>query len=125
MGIGGFLVSSIRTLGKVSSLAWSGMISILAAIFTVTIATGVQDRLAAAPQTGPWDPQYKLFGEGTLAAAMAAISSIIFAFCGVPAYISIASEMADPRQFTFSLLVCRGVATSVYIVIGVVVYYYC
>ncbi|KAI6857863.1 amino acid transporter [Hortaea werneckii] len=123
--IGGFLVASIRTLGKVSSLAWIGMVSILAAIFTVTIATGVQDRPAAAPQTGPWDPQYKLFGEGTLAAAMAAISSIIFAFCGVPAYISIASEMADPRQFTFSLLLCRAVATSVYIVIGVVVYYYC
>ncbi|RMY42210.1 hypothetical protein D0866_00063 [Hortaea werneckii] len=125
--IGGFLVASIRTLGKVSSLAWIGMISILSAnaVFTVTIATGVQDRPAAAPQTGPWDPQYKLFGNGTLAAAMAAISSIIFAFCGVPAYISIASEMADPRQFTFSLLVCRGVATSVYIIIGVVVYYYC
>lgn len=35
--IGGFLVASIRTLGKVSSLAWIGMISILSAsksIFT-------------------------------------------------------------------------------------------
>lgn len=56
---------------------------------------------------------------------MAAISSIIFAFCGIPAYFSVISEMRDPRQYPWSLALCRGVATSVYLIVGIVVYYYC
>jgi amino acid permease len=56
---------------------------------------------------------------------MAAIASIIFAFCGVPAYFSVISEMADPREYPKALALCRGIATSVYLTIGIVVYYYC
>lgn len=141
----GFLIASIRTLGKISSLAWIGVISILAAsmsedrrstinghhnltallVFTLTIATGLQDRPAAAPSTGTYVSTWQLVGHPTFAEAMAAISSIIFAFSGVPAYISVAAEMADPRQYPISLLICRGIATGTYVIIGVVVYYYC
>lgn len=66
-----------------------------------------------------------LFGNPTFAEAMAAIASIIFAFCGIPAYFSVVSEMRDPREYPKSLALCRGVATAVYLIIGIVVYYYC
>lgn len=95
------------------------------AVFSLTVAVGVQDRPAAAPQDGPYVSTYKLFGEPTFAEAMAAIASIIFAFCGVPAYFSVISEMADPREYPKALALCRGIATSVYLTIGIVVYYYC
>ncbi|GAB7328628.1 hypothetical protein MBLNU13_g00567t1 [Cladosporium sp. NU13] len=121
----GFLVSSVRTLSKMSWLAWVGMISIVAAVFSLTVAVGVQDRPAEAPQEGPYVSTWKLFGTPTFAEAMAAIASIIFAFCGVPAYFSVISEMADPREYPKALALCRGIATSVYLTIGIVVYYYC
>lgn len=95
------------------------------AVFSLTVAVGVQDRPAEAPQEGPYVSTWVLFGTPTFAEAMAAIASIIFAFCGVPAYFSVVSEMADPREYPKSLALCRGVATSVYLTIGIVVYYYC
>lgn len=120
-----FAVASIRTLGKISWLAWVGMFSILAAIFSVTIATGVQDRPAAAPQTGDFKSNWELVGHPTFAQAMSAISSLIFAFAGVPAYFSIASEMRNPKQYVWSLALCRGIAIGTYLIIGIVVYYFC
>lgn len=121
----GFGIASIRTLGKISALAWIGMFSILSAIFSVTIATGVQERPAAAPQVGAFNSDWQYFGSPTFADAMSAICSIIFAFAGVPAYFSICSEMRDPRHYTYSLALCRGVAMAAYLIIGIIVYYFC
>lgn len=121
----GFLVASIRTLGKISALAWIGMASIISAIFVVTIATAVQDRPAAAPQTGEFKSDWKIVGNPSFYEAMSAISSLIFAFAGVPAYFSIASEMRNPRHYNYSLALCRSVAIGVYLIIGIIVYYYC
>ena len=56
---------------------------------------------------------------------MSAISSLIFAFAGVPAYFSIASEMRNPKQYVWSLALCRGIAIGTYLIIGIVVYYFC
>lgn len=53
--IAGFALASIQTLGKISWLAWIGLAGILSAIFTLTIAVGVQDRPASAPKDGPFE----------------------------------------------------------------------
>lgn len=50
---------------------------------------------------------------------------ILFAFSGTPGFFSIASEMRNPHQYTSALLVCQAGVTTVYIIIGVVLYYYC
>lgn len=55
---------------------------------------------------------------------MAALSTLVFAYAGTPAFFSIVSEMKDPRHYTRSLIICQSVVTVTYIVIGVVVYYY-
>lgn len=120
----GFCLSSIRTLGRISWLAWIGVGCIVSAIFTVTIAVAVQDRPADAPQTGFWESDYKVTGTPSFTDAVTAISTLVFAYAATPAFFSIASEMRDPQYYTRALLLCQGLVTVVYIVIGVVVYYY-
>ncbi|KAJ4328792.1 hypothetical protein N0V84_000799 [Fusarium piperis] len=122
----GFGLASIRTLGRISWLAWVGLICLLTAIFTVTIAVGVQDRPADAPQEGTWKSDYKIVNKGTpFTEAISAVSSLIFAYAGTPAYFAIAAEMRNPQHYTRSLIVCQSGMTITYIIIGCVVYVYC
>lgn len=97
----------------------------LMTVFIVTIAVGVQDRPSAAPQTGVWVSDYKIIAIPSFADAIAAVSSIVFAYAGTPAFFSIVSEIREPRHYTRSLIICQTVVTSVYLAIGCVVYYYC
>lgn len=54
-------------------------------MFLVTIAVGVSDRPAAAPATGPFDKDLRMFNNPGFAAALSAVSQINFAFAGTPA----------------------------------------
>ncbi|OAQ61115.1 amino acid transporter [Pochonia chlamydosporia 170] len=121
----GFMFASIRTLGRISWLAWVGLTFILASILVVTIAVGVQTRPAAAPQVGPWISDFKLFKMPPFTSAISAVSSLIFAYAGTPAFFAVAAEMRDPELYTRSLLVCQSGVTATYIAIGTVVYYFC
>lgn len=91
----------------------------------MTIAVGVQDRPAAAPTEGVFHSNWKGVGHPTFEAAISACSSIVFAWAGTPAFFQIASEMRVPEHYTRSLLLCQSVVGVTYVVIGVVVYYYC
>jgi hypothetical protein len=83
--IAGFLVGSIRTLGKVSWIGWAGIVSIMSAILILTIAVGVQERpFLAPPAPGPWDKELKIFATPTFAGAMSAINSIVFSYGATP-----------------------------------------
>jgi amino acid permease len=120
-----FGCSSIQTLGKISSLAWVGITCIIVAIFTVTIAVGIQDHPYAAPQGGVWVSDYKIVNSPDFASASAALSSLVFAYAGTPAFFSIVSEMRDPKHYTRSLMICQVGMTMIYLIIGIVVYFYC
>ncbi|KAL1586931.1 hypothetical protein WHR41_04030 [Cladosporium halotolerans] len=121
----GFIFASVRTLGRLSWLAWVGTACVLVSVFVLTVAAGVQERPAAAPQTGPWESNWKIAANPTFEEAMAAVSSLVLAYAGVPAFFAVASEMADPKLYTRSVLSCQLVATVTYSIIGIVVYYYC
>ncbi|KAI0490066.1 transmembrane amino acid transporter protein-domain-containing protein [Xylaria cf. heliscus] len=121
----GFTLSSIQTLGRIKWLAWVGLIGILTSVFTVTIAVGVQNRPAAAPQDGPWASDYKLIGNPSFTEAITAVSSLIFAYAGTTAFFAIVSEMRDPKLYTRSLLICQTGVTATYVTIGTVIYYFC
>ncbi|OJJ07512.1 hypothetical protein ASPVEDRAFT_142422 [Aspergillus versicolor CBS 583.65] len=118
-------LASIQTLDRIGMLAWAGLGCLLTSIFIVTIAVGIQDRPDAAPQTGPWSSDYKIVNSPSFAKGIAAISQLTFAFTGTPFFFPIVCEMRDPRHYTKSLAICQSVATVIYIVIGIVVYYYC
>lgn len=91
----------------------------------MTIATGVQNRPAAAPQTGHWESDCKVVGDPSFGDAMSAISTVIFAFSGTPYFFPIISEMKKPEDCFKAMFMCQGVVTAVYLIIGLVVYYYC
>ncbi|CAM1505934.1 Fc.00g115710.m01.CDS01 [Cosmosporella sp. VM-42] len=121
----GFILGSIRTLGRISWLAWIGLTCILTGIFTLTIAVGVQERPAAAPRGGVWVSDFKIVNNPSFTEGITAVSALVFAYAGTPAFFSIAAEMRDPRHYTRSLLICQSGVTATYIAIGCVVYYYC
>ncbi|KAK1992842.1 transmembrane amino acid transporter [Colletotrichum falcatum] len=122
----GFGLSSLRTLGRISGLAWVGVTSIVVAVLTVTIAVSLQDRPAAAPRDDAvWRSDFKVVNTPTFAQAVGAVSSLVFSYAGTPAFFSIAAEMRDPRHYTQALVLCQSVVTVVYVAVGVVVYYYC
>lgn len=89
------------------------------------MAVGVQDRPAAASRDGPWASDWHATNSPDFAQAISAVSSLVFAYAGTPAFFSIVSEMRDPRKYTRSLIICQSIVTVTYITIGVVVYYYC
>lgn len=91
----------------------------------MTIAVGVQGRPAAAPQEGPWVSDYKIVANPSFTEAISAVSSLIFAYAGTPAFFAIVSEMREPQYYTRALAICQGTVTAVYIAIGCVVYYFC
>ncbi|OAQ60695.1 amino acid transporter [Pochonia chlamydosporia 170] len=123
----GFAFSSIQTLGRISALAWIGVTSIVIAVFTVTVAVGVRGEPAPPTKSfeGPLESNYKLFKNPSFTDALGAITTLIFAYAGTPTFFSIASEMKDPKHYTKALMVCQSGITLAYIVVGVVVYYYC
>ncbi|KAJ5980290.1 hypothetical protein N7481_007588 [Penicillium waksmanii] len=122
----GFTLSSVRTLGRITWLAWVGLPCILIAVLTVTIAVSLQDRPASAPQSdNPWVSDYKIVGSPSFTTGITAICNLVFAFSGTPGFFAIISEMRDPRKYTFALLLCQAGVTGVYIIVGCVVYYYC
>jgi amino acid permease len=140
-----FLFASIQTLGRISWLAWVGLFCILTSskwsinaapapdlgiltflqVLIVTVAVGIQDRPSAAPKDAVWVRDYKIVGNSSFSDAISAISTIIFAYAGTPAFFSIASEMRDPTHYNRALIVCQSVVTCFYLAIGIVIYYFC
>jgi hypothetical protein len=103
----------------------------------------VQDRPADAPPVGVWEKDLHIFGKPSFLAAMSAVAQLVTAFAGAPAlYVtvrkhpsartdlsfvssfSIAAEMRDVRLFNRSLACAQIFMISLYLAIGVTVYYY-
>ncbi|CAG7974011.1 unnamed protein product [Penicillium salamii] len=121
----GFIFGSIRTLDKIGFLAWIGALSIIIAVFVVTVAVGLQDRPSEAPQSGHWESDYKLFNTPTFTEAISAVSTLVFTYAGTPAFFNIVAEMRQPVMYNRALGVCQITVTAVYIIVGTIVYYFC
>ncbi|OJI84530.1 hypothetical protein ASPTUDRAFT_43602 [Aspergillus tubingensis CBS 134.48] len=122
----GFCFCSIRTLGRITTVAWVGLPCILTAVIIVTVAVGIEDRPADAPKTdGPWVSDWVAVGHPSFADGIAAVSNLLFSFTGIPGFFSIVCEMRDPHQYTKAVVISQTGVLAVYSVIGGVVYYYC
>ncbi|KAL1412223.1 hypothetical protein Q8F55_003234 [Vanrija albida] len=121
----GFLASSVRTLGKMAWLGWVGMVTIMAAILTLTIAVTVQSRPSAAPQTGPWDKDFHITRHATFTQTMSAIAAFIFATNNPPTFFGFVSEMRDFRLYDRAMYTTQIFVWCTYMTIGTVVYVYC
>jgi amino acid permease len=95
-------------------------------VLIVSIAVGIQARPSAAPTDAVWVPDYKILNRDvSFTDAITAISTLIFAYAGTPAFFSIASEMRDPSHYNRALILCQSVVTGFYLAIGIVIYYFC
>ncbi|GAA5865190.1 hypothetical protein JCM8547_008308 [Rhodosporidiobolus lusitaniae] len=115
-------LGSIRTLEKIRWIGWVGIVSIMSALLTCTIAVAIGGRPSLAPQTGPFDLDVKLWATPSFTEAMGALSTQFWAFTGTSSFLSIASEMRDPKDFPKAVISCQVFVTAVYTTVGVVVY---
>ncbi|KAF5640658.1 neutral amino acid permease [Fusarium sp. NRRL 52700] len=115
------LLASIRTLGRMGWIAWVGIFGIMSAIFSVTIAVGVENWASPAAEAGN-STKFRLLNDPSFADAMAAVSTHIFAYAGVPGYFPIIAEMREPEHYTSALIWSQSIMTAVYIVVGVIIY---
>ncbi|GAA5988248.1 hypothetical protein JCM10908_002129 [Rhodotorula pacifica] len=117
-----FPLASLRRLENVKWVGWVGLISMLVSILLVTIAVGAGGRPSLAPQEGPYDLDIVIWGKPKFADAMNAVANILLAYAGTAAFLPIASEMRDPRDYPKAVLSCQGFVTAFYLAIGVTVY---
>ncbi|KAI9150051.1 N amino acid transport system [Paramyrothecium foliicola] len=117
--------AAVRTLHRLTWLAWIGVVSLLVATLIVAISVSVQDRPDAAPQQGDWVSDYKLIGYPSFDQAVAAVSTFVFAYGGTPLFFPVVAEMRDPRQYNKALILCQVVVTVSYVIIGIIIYYFC
>lgn len=110
------LISSIQTLDRISWIGWIGLGGIMSSVITLAIAVSVQDRPSAAPATGDWSPDIILVGKPTFAAAIGALSNIIFSFAGAPNFFNIVAEMKRPQDYNKALMSCQTFVTATYLV---------
>jgi amino acid transporter len=95
------------------------------AIIGLAIAVGVEDRPAAAPQTGPWDANVIIVGHPGFYDGVTTVCTILFSFGGAPNFVNIISEMRDPRDYNKAMILCQSITTTAYLVIGCIVYHFC
>lgn len=115
---------SIRTLDKISWLGWAGIVSIVGSVITLTVSVGVQDRPAAAPQTGPWVKEVIVAANPGFVDALNAVNTVVLSYGGVSAYVSVAGEMKHPREYAKAMFASHTFMTAVYLIISCVCYHY-
>lgn len=124
MAIAVFLLASLHQARYVSYAGWFGVGCIIVSVMIVTIAVAVADRPAAAP-AGEYNLALTPGVTGSFVDVMSGISTIIFAYGGLPAFVPIMKEMEREKDFTKSLYVGQGITTGFYVIVSLIVYTYC
>merc|ERR1712093_846698 len=114
--------ASLETMGGVKWIGWVGLASMIVSIMLVTIAVAAGGRPSLAPQTGPLDLDIVIWGKPSFADAMNAISNLVFSYAVFSAFLPIASEMRNQRDYPKAVILCQSFVTVFYLVVGIVGY---
>ncbi|GAA5842787.1 hypothetical protein JCM11251_001491 [Rhodosporidiobolus azoricus] len=117
-------IASLPKLNNIKWLGWIGIVSICSAILLATISIPAGGRPSLAPQTGPLDLDVRLWPDTTFADAMNSVVNLFWAFSGTAAFLPVASEMRNIRDYKKAVICCQAWVTLFYLVVGVVVYVY-
>ncbi|GJE87015.1 amino acid transporter [Phanerochaete sordida] len=101
-----------RTLNGISYLSVASFISIMAAVLITMIGVGVIGHTGTVSVTSHLN-----FARGFLA-----VTDIIFAYAGHVAFFTFIAEMKEPRDFPKALYALQIADTTLYLIVGVVVY---
>lgn len=119
------IMSSIRKFGNLSWLTWVGFACVFTAVLIVVIGVTLNDRPAAAPQTGDFELGYHAFNNPSFIEGISASVTIFAAGAGTSAFLPIISEMRDPRDYKKSLYVSMFIMNACYLTFSLVVYRWC
>ncbi|EPQ55513.1 hypothetical protein GLOTRDRAFT_60231 [Gloeophyllum trabeum ATCC 11539] len=108
----GFVLTIPRTLDGISYLSVASFISIMSAVLITMIGVGL-----IGHQGGVGVTSHLNFAHGFLA-----VTDIIFAYAGHVAFLTFISEMKDPRDFPKALYALQIADTTLYLIVGIVVY---
>ncbi|KKY14514.1 putative neutral amino acid permease [Diplodia seriata] len=111
-----FILSLKRQLEKVSYLSVLSCISILICVTLAMIGIGITKPNAGAVVA--------VNAATDLQSGVLAFLNIILAYAGHVAFFTFCSELKNPRDFPKSVAFMHITATSFYVVVGVVIYYY-
>jgi len=103
-----------RTLNGISHMSVVSFISILSAIFITMIGVGI-----IGPQGPVAVTSHLSFAKGFLA-----VTDIVFAYAGHVAFFTFISEMKRPQDFAKALYFLQICDTTLYLIVGIVVYRY-
>ena len=84
----------------------------------------MQDRPAEAPQEGPWIKEVIVAANPGFVDALNAVNTVVLSYGGVSAYVSVAGEMKNPREYAKAMFASHTFMTAVYLVISCVCYHY-
>lgn len=117
-----------RTLKHLSYYSVASFISIIGAVMVTMIAVGIsKPAMQAAKLPGDsgslsfrlWPSDDVTFIQGFLA-----ISNIVFAYAGHPAFFTFISELKNPRDFPKALAFLQISDISMYVIAAIVIYYF-
>lgn len=94
-------------------------------VAVLTIALIVRGRPETAPSAGPWVSDYEFVKYPTFTETLSAVSCIVFAYSGVPAFFTIHAQMREPRHYNRSMFASLSGVFMVYATVGIIVYIYC
>ncbi|KAF7591068.1 hypothetical protein BBP40_002029 [Aspergillus hancockii] len=118
-GVVGLILSLIfslpRTMKNVSWLAVTSFLSIFTAVVITMIGVGVER---------PGFGEMHLTRKVNFATGFTAVTNIVFAYCGHPAFFGFIAEMKNPKDFPKSLCMLQGFEIILYTVASAVIYRY-
>ncbi|KEF58131.1 uncharacterized protein A1O9_06054 [Exophiala aquamarina CBS 119918] len=119
-----------RTLKHLSYFSMASFVSIIGAVMVTMVAVGIsKPAMQAAKLSGGggdgalsfrlWPSDDVTFVQGFLA-----VSNIVFAYAGHPAFFTFISELKNPRDFPKALAFLQISDISMYVIAAIVIYYF-
>ena len=119
-GLIGTVVSIVLSLPRTSKdMSWISIISffsISGAVMIVMIHLGIVREGGSSIQI--------IKDNAELSPAVIGVLNIMLAFAGNTAFFGFIAELRDPREFPKALIMLQTIAMAIYLVVGVVIYYY-
>ncbi|KAI8982797.1 transmembrane amino acid transporter protein-domain-containing protein [Trametes punicea] len=108
------LLTIPRTLNGISYMSVASFISIITAVLITMIGVGIAGHKGGV----------KVTANLSFASGFLAVTDIIFAYAGHVAFFTFIAEMREPKDFPKALFMLQLADTTLYLIVGIVVYAY-